>query len=101
MAELHLSRLLSPFAIYPPAAALRALAVAIEGFARPHDGEPWRRKLARTAQQIARPGMRRSEHVQAIEGDRHARRIDDRAALRMKFRTCLCGVPARDGVYSE
>ena len=71
VAELHLGRLLSPFAIYPPVAALRAVTAAIEGFARPHDGEPWRRKLARTARQIARPRMRRSEHVQALEWDRH------------------------------
>jgi Uncharacterised nucleotidyltransferase len=80
--ELHLSRLLSPFAIYPPGAALRAVAAAIEGFARPHDGEPWRRKLGRTAQQIARPGMRRSEHVQAIEAGRHPHWIDERDARR-------------------
>jgi Uncharacterised nucleotidyltransferase len=74
VSEVHLSRLLSPLAIHTPVAAVRALAAAIEGFARPHDGEPWRRKLARTAQQIARPSMRRSEHVHAIERDCRARR---------------------------
>ena len=74
VSELHLSRLLSPLAIYPPGGAVRALAAAVAGFALPHDGEPWRRKLARTAQQVARPSMRRSEHVRAIEDDRQAMR---------------------------
>jgi hypothetical protein len=72
--ELHLSRLLSPFAMYPPIAALRALPAALAGFARPHDREPWRRKLERTARQIAHPTMRRSEHVRAIEADRRVSR---------------------------
>jgi hypothetical protein len=67
VSELHLSRLLSPFAVHEPRRALRGVGAAIAGFARPHDGEPWRRKLERTAKQIARPGMRRSEHVRAIE----------------------------------
>lgn len=68
VAELHLSRLLSPFAIHAPAGAARAVAAAIAGFARPHDGEPWRRKLTRTTRQIARPSMRRSEHVRSLKG---------------------------------
>ena len=72
--EVHLSRLLSPFAVHTGAAAVRALGAAIGGFARPHDGEPWRRKLARTGQQLARPTMRRSEHVRGIEADWRARR---------------------------
>jgi Uncharacterised nucleotidyltransferase len=72
--EVHLGRLLSPFSIYEPLGALRAVSAAIAGFAMPHDGEHWRRKLARTAQQIARPTMRRSEHSRAIEADRHSRR---------------------------
>ena len=70
VSELHLSRLLSPFAIYGPAQIAPALAAAVAGFVLPHDGEPWRRKLARTAQQVAHPTMRRSAHVRAIEGDR-------------------------------
>jgi hypothetical protein len=84
VSELHLSRLLSPFAIYAPAGAARALAAAIAGFAQPHDGEPWRRKLTRTAQQIARPTMRRSEHVRAIEANRHPRRDSTPPPPRMK-----------------
>lgn len=68
--ELHLSRLLSPFAIHTPKPGSRALAAAIAGFARPHEGEPWRRKLERTTQQLARPSMRRSEHRCAIDAER-------------------------------
>jgi Uncharacterised nucleotidyltransferase len=74
VSELHLSRLLSPFAVHPPRRALRGVSAAISGFARPHDGEPWRRKLERTANQIARPRMRRSEHVRAIEARQPPRR---------------------------
>lgn len=74
VSELHLSRVLSPFAIYGPVEALPALGAAIAGFALPHDGEPWRRKLERTAKQIARPTMRRSEHARAIDAGRHANR---------------------------
>ena len=70
VSELHLSRVLSPFAIYPPAGTVRALGSAVAGFARPHDGEPWRVKFARTARQIAHPSMRRSDHVEAIEVSR-------------------------------
>lgn len=73
--ELHLSRVLSPFAIYGPAGAIRGVADALAGFARPHDGEPWRRKLTRTARQVARPSMRRSEHVDALDAGR--RRKED------------------------
>lgn len=69
VSELHLSRLLSPFAIHAPAAAVHALGRAIKGFALPHDGERWARKIARTAQQIAKPGMRRSEHLEALKTD--------------------------------
>ena len=68
VSELHLSRLLSPFAIHPPPGAVRAVGAAIAGFARPHDGESWRRKLTRTARQITRPTMRRSDHVRALKG---------------------------------
>ena len=73
VAELHLSRLLTPLAIHPPVPAARALAAAVRGFVVPHDDEPWGRKLARTAQQIARPGMRRSEHLEALKSDRRPR----------------------------
>lgn len=71
--ELHLSRLLSPLAIHTPVAAVRALGAAAAGFALPHDGEPWGRKVTRTMQQIARPGMRRSEHLEALKSDRSPR----------------------------
>lgn len=72
--EGHLSRLLSPLAIYTPVPAVRALGAAVAGFALPHDDEPWRRKLVRTAQQVARPAMRRSEHVEALKSDRPPRK---------------------------
>jgi hypothetical protein len=74
VAELHLSRVLSPFAIYPPPMAFRALGSALAGFVRPHDDEPWGRKLQRTAQQLARPRMRRSEHRHEIEAHRRSPR---------------------------
>lgn len=70
--ELHLSRLLSPLAIHAPLPAVRALGAAVAGFALPHDGEPWRRKIARTRQQIARPAMRRSEHLEALKSERRS-----------------------------
>ena len=68
--ELHLSRLLAPPAIHAPRAVAPALAAAVAGFARPHDGEPWRLKLARARAQVARPGMRRSDHVRALAATR-------------------------------
>ena len=72
VAELHLSRVLSPFAVYEGRAVGRALAAAMRGFARPQDEEGWGRKVRRTARQIARPSMRRSEHVEEI-ADKEAR----------------------------
>ncbi len=72
--ELHLSRVLSPLAIHTPVAAVRALGAAVAGFALPQDGEPWRRKITRTGQQIGRPAMRRSEHLKALETDDPAQR---------------------------
>lgn len=77
VSELHLSRMLSPFAIYGPAGAVRGVADALAGFARPHDGEPWRRKLTRTARQLARPSMRRSEHVDALGSGRRRKEDSD------------------------
>jgi len=67
VAELHLSRVLSPFAVYEGGAVGRGLATALGGFTRPIDEEGWRRKIRRTAGQIARPSMRRSEHVEEVE----------------------------------
>ena len=67
VAELHLSRVLSPFAMYQGRAIARGLRSAIAGFSRPIDDEGWPRKLRRTAGQVARPAMRRSEHVAKID----------------------------------
>ncbi len=68
VAELHLSRVLSPFAIYDRGARLRGVAAALGGFMRPQDGESWRRKIRRTAVQLARPSMRRSRHLEELKG---------------------------------
>ncbi len=82
VAELHASRLLSPFSAYPPPAAARAVGAALAAFAKPHDAEPWRRKVSRTARQLARPGMRRSEHVGDITAGpprKHERPEDEKS----------------------
>lgn len=65
--ELHLSRLVAPFLIHPPAGVPSALAGALGGLLLPQPGESWRRKLERTSEQIARPSMRRTEHVRRVE----------------------------------
>lgn len=61
--ETHLGRCLSPFWILPPGPALRSFAAAVGSLVRPETGESWGAKLARVLGQVARPSMRRSEHL--------------------------------------
>ena len=67
--EVHLGRCIAPFWVLPPYRASQALGVALSGYVRRQPGEPWRRKLRRTGRQLARPSMRRSEHVRSIESE--------------------------------
>lgn len=65
--EVHLARCIAPFWVLPPYRALQALGVSLSGFVRPQPDESWGSKLRRTGWQLARPSMRRSEHVRRIE----------------------------------
>jgi hypothetical protein len=67
--ELHLGRCLGAFSVLPPRRAIKALAAALAGCLRPQPDESWRRKLRRTARQLVRPSMRRSEHAGRIKAD--------------------------------
>jgi hypothetical protein len=63
--ELHAGRLIAPFCIHSSARAFAA-ASSLGGFLRRHDGESWGKKLVRTAAQLSRPSMPRSEHLRRI-----------------------------------
>jgi hypothetical protein len=64
--EMHVARCLAPFSIWPPPRAAPAAGAALVGLLRPQPHESWRNKLGRTAQQVADPSMRRSQHARAV-----------------------------------
>jgi hypothetical protein len=65
--EMHIARCLAPFSVLPPRRAARAAGAALMGCLRPQPHESWRTKLKRTAEQVRRPSMRRSEHARRVE----------------------------------
>ena len=65
--EMHLARFLAPFSVLPVHRALKAFGAELVGCLRPQPDESWRRKLQRTALQLRRPSMRRSEHARGVE----------------------------------
>jgi hypothetical protein len=67
--EMHVARCLAPFSVLPRRRALRAAARALAGVLRPQPYESWRGKFRRTAQQLRRPSMRRSEHARSVEAN--------------------------------
>jgi hypothetical protein len=64
--EMHVARCLAPFSVLPTRRAVRAAGRALAGVLRPQPYESWRGKLRRTAQQLRRPSMRRSEHARGV-----------------------------------
>jgi hypothetical protein len=64
--EMHAARCLAPFSVLPKRRAFRAAWRAVAGVLRPQPYESWRGKLRRTAQQLRRPSMRRSEHARGV-----------------------------------
>jgi hypothetical protein len=65
--EMHVARCLAPFSVLPPRRAVRAAWTALMGCLRPQPHESWHTKLKRTAEQVRRPSMRRSEHARRVE----------------------------------
>jgi Uncharacterised nucleotidyltransferase len=65
--EMHIARCLAPFSFLPRRRAARAAWAAFIGCLRPQPHESWGTKLKRTAEQLRRPSMRRSEHARRVE----------------------------------
>ena len=65
--EMHVARCLAPFSVLPPRRAARSSWTALMGCLRPQPHESWPTKLRRTAEQLRRPSMRRSEHARRVE----------------------------------
>ncbi len=67
--ELQVGRFLNPFTVYRPMHALRVVVSAFGALFGRRENESWRRKLVRTAKQLAQPSMRYSDHIHSIVGD--------------------------------
>ena len=68
--ESHLARLLTPFAMLPPGAALPAASRAAAQTLRRSEAEPWGAKLARSRRAVGHARMGRSEHEDHLQGGR-------------------------------
>jgi hypothetical protein len=79
--EGHIRRWVGPFWAHPPAAAARALVVALIHDATPVPGETWSNKLLRVREAIAHPNRPSAEQkrILGIQGirPRHKRRYDE------------------------
>ena len=69
VAELHVARLLEPFASLPPREASVGFARGMRQTLLPHRGEPWRDKLVRSGRALRSARKPVSDHLEWLESD--------------------------------